>query len=185
MDPVHALDNQIVVKTIFDHLELKDICRLALTCKAWSNAARDPEYWVDIDLSHRTVPTEVLRRLLLRHSHVVRLNAGYLGELNIVHMQDVFQNLNRLEYLLLEKDTVLPAELDVLAGLLPRLKTLEIHSTVFETHDDPDAAHVPPAQQQQPQQPQALLHLAPAPPPPHLPLAPPHHQERHISPTPP
>jgi len=129
-----ALENPDILKKIFQYLDFpEDVCRLALVATTWRDTAAAPEFWRELDISHRKVHPETLCAILRRQNDVHVLNARG-AELSTEHLAEVLPLLTSLEHLELEKIGYTVQDISLLSQNLPRLSHLFLSGSILGAH---------------------------------------------------
>lgn len=119
----NALEIENVIKTVFLHLSIEDICRVAGVCRAWRSVAADPDFWRTIDVSHRDITPTMLVRLLQRQRHVEALVVRGV-ELSRARLAAVAPALTSLRSLVLEMPHAWDTDMATISANFPALTSL-------------------------------------------------------------
>ncbi len=126
-----ALGDANILEKIFQNLNFpNDVCRLAPVCRQWRDAAANPRFWRNIDVSEREINPDVLCTMLHRHQVVESLDARHV-ELTTAHLTDVLPLLTHLEHLEFEKSNYSIQDVTLLSQNLPRLSYLFLGGGVW------------------------------------------------------
>lgn len=118
-----VLDNKELMLTILAHLDLEDLCRVALVRRSWRKHTDSPEFWSTISLRGRTLQVAKVVHLLRRHSCVQQLDARGV-RLSPADLADVLPVLTALRSLELDKPGYDDRELAAISDHLPVLTRL-------------------------------------------------------------
>lgn len=123
----NALSIEGIVEVIFNHLDMKDMCRAATVCKLWHRVATHPDFWRTIDASTRKMSPGSLVQALRKHPGTETLIARGI---NIPRpaLEGLLPGMTQLRDLTLQLSTSLTDMADLISvdGRLPSLTRLSL-----------------------------------------------------------